>query len=245
MGRSPRNSRPDLNGVLVVDKPLGASSMDVCRVVRRRSGGAKVGHAGTLDPLATGVLVVCLGTATRAIDSLMATEKVYEARVDLSAFSTTDDMEGEATPVEITREPSRADIERACAAFVGEIMQAPPSFSAVHIDGQRAYRLARRGELGPDDLPARPVTIHKIVVREYAWPFATIDVRCGKGTYIRSLARDIGRTLGTGGRLAALRRTRVGAHTIEQAIAMDAIPEPLDPHHLLPVPDDPRAAPPS
>ena len=236
MARAPRNKRPDLNGVLIVDKPLGASSMDVCRVVRRRSAGAKVGHAGTLDPLATGVLIVCLGKATRAIDSLMRGEKVYEAVVDLSAFSTTDDMEGDSIPVETTRELTRDEIERACAGFVGEIMQSPPAFSAVHIDGQRAYRLARKGALGADDLPARPVVVHEIALREYDWPHATLEVRCGKGTYIRSLARDLGRALGTGGRLASLRRTRVGAHSIEQAIPMDAIPEPLGPEHLLPMP---------
>jgi len=227
MGRSPKNHRPDLNGVLVIDKPLGLSSAAVCRAVRRATGGAKVGHAGTLDPLASGVLLVCLGSATKMVDRLMAGEKRYLADVDLSAFSTTDDMEGEAVVIEPARVPDRASIERACAAMVGEVMQAPPAFSAVHVGGERAYKLARRGErdssIGAPDLPAKPVVIHAMDILAYDWPALTLDVRCGKGTYIRSIARDLGRALGTGGRLSGLRRTRVGPFTIDDALTMDAL----------------------
>lgn len=242
MGRGPRNHRPDLNGVLVIDKPLGLSSAAVCRAVRRATGGAKVGHAGTLDPLASGVLVVCLGKATKAVDRLMAGEKAYRAEVDLAAFSTTDDMEGEATPVTPRTTPDLGAIERACAAMVGEVMQSPPAFSAVHIDGERAYRMARRGELEASvdapPLPARPVVIHAIEALSYEWPALSIDVRCGKGTYIRSIARDLGRALGTGGRLSGLRRTRVGPYTIDDAITMEAL-ERFEPAMLREAPGEP------
>ncbi|TVQ33267.1 MAG: tRNA pseudouridine(55) synthase TruB [Phycisphaeraceae bacterium] len=225
MPRRPKNHRPDLNGVLVVDKPLGVTSAAVCRRVRRITGGAKVGHAGTLDPLATGVLVVCLGEATKRVPELMAGEKGYLAEVDLSAFSTTDDMEGDPTPVEVSpgSEPGRGDVERVCAAFVGEIMQTPPVFSAIKMGGRSAYKLARAGEA--PEMKARPALIHAIEVLAYEWPVVTIDVRCAKGTYIRSLARDIGVKLGTGGRLQSLRRTRVGPYTIDDAIALEEIPE--------------------
>jgi len=235
MPRRPRNRRPDLNGLLVIDKPSGMTSMDVCRVVRGRTGGAKVGHAGTLDPLATGVLVVCLGRATKSIDGLMATEKRYLAEVDLSAFSMTDDMESEAEPVDVDSPPDRAAIDRACAQFTGEIMQAPPVYSAVHVEGERAYKLARRGEAA-ERPPARPVVIHSIDVVEYTWPSLTADIRCGKGTYIRSLARDLGESLGTGGRLRSLRRTAVGPYTIEDASRLDDLPTPLASDDLLPAP---------
>lgn len=232
MPRRPRNARPDLNGVLVIDKPVGPTSMDVCRAVRRVSGGAKVGHAGTLDPLASGVLVVCLGRATRAVDRLMTGEKQYDARIDLSCFSTTDDLEGDAVPVHVESPPTREHVERALAHFVGEIDQRPPAHSAVHIGGKRAYQLARRGDLDEHDIPTKRVVIHAIDLVEYDWPRLRIDVRCGKGTYIRSLARDVGRALGTGGRLEALRRTKVGEFTIDQATPLDAIPNPLTPEHL-------------
>ena len=268
--RRPKNHRPDLNGLLVIDKPLGMSSAAVCRKVRYLGGGAKVGHAGTLDPLATGVLLVCLGAATKAIDALMATDKRYLADVDLSAFSTTDDMEGEATPVDVERPPSESAVREAVARFVGEIMQAPPAYSAVHVGGERAYKIARRAAatasaarnaprdsvrarsgsdgskdlrpelalgapLGPE-LPPRPVHIHAIDILAYDFPNLRLDIRCGKGTYIRSLARDLGRALHTGGRLAALRRTAVGQFTVEHATPLDALPERIEPEHLLPIP---------
>lgn len=237
MPRRPKNSRPDLNGLLIIDKPLGLSSAAVCRRVRALSGGAKVGHAGTLDPLATGVLVLCLGSSTTSAERVMAGEKRYLADVDLSAFSTTDDMEGEATPVAVERPPSEAQLREALAALTGTIMQAPPAFSAVHIGGERAYRLARRGaEVAP---PARPVTIHSIDLLAYEFPLATLDVRCAKGTYIRSLARDLGVALNTGGRLAALRRTGVGEFTIDRALPLAELPQPIEPEHLLPPPPEP------
>ena len=225
------------SGLLVIDKPIGRTSMDVCRVVRARlrAGGApkrvKVGHGGTLDPLATGVLVILVGTATKLCERVMGGEKRYTARVDLSAFSATDDREGEPEEVDVPEPPTRGDVERACAHFVGEIMQTPPVYSAMKVGGRRAYRLARAGET--PELEPRPVVIHACDLVAYGWPIAEIDVRCGRGTYIRSLARDLGRTLGTGGMLDALRRTGVAPFGIDRAVTLDALPEVLAQDDLL------------
>lgn len=211
-----RNKRPDLNGILVVDKPLGWTSADVCRLIRSRTGGAKVGHAGTLDPLATGILVICLGRATKRIPDLMDGAKRYVASVDLSRLSTTDDLEGQTRDVPVETPPSREAVEGACRQFLGPIMQVPPAHSAVWIDGERAYKKARRGETV--EARPRPVVIDELIIRSYAWPTLELEIACRKGTYIRSLARDIGAALGTGGMLTALRRTAVGPYTEEQAI---------------------------
>ncbi len=234
MGRKPRNQRPDLNGLLVIDKPLGMTSAAVCRLVRARTGGAKVGHAGTLDPLATGVLIVCLGAATKAVPKLMAGEKKYIAEVDLSAFSTTDDMEGETTALAVKRTPTREDVEAASKQFIGNILQRPPAYSALKIDGKAAYKRARAGETL--ELEPRPVVIHNITVIAYEWPIATLDVRCGKGVYIRSLARNLGESLGTGGRLKNLRRTLVDPYGIDDAIELDKVSDPFDQSLLRPPP---------
>ncbi len=231
-----KNHRPDLNGILVIDKPLGLSSAQVCARVRRHTEGAKVGHAGTLDPLATGVLVLCLGKATKSIEQLMATEKRYRTTIDLSAFSTTDDAEGERTSVQVDTPPPRAQIEQVLREqFAGEIMQTPPAFSAIKVDGKRAYKLARKGEA--PELRARPVLIHAIDVLSYEWPLLELDIRCGKGTYIRSIARDLGKAIGTGGMLAALQRTAVGPYTIDNARALKDLPSPFEPEELLAVPE--------
>ena len=221
-------------GLLVIDKPLGWSSMRVCAVVRAklRNGGApkriKVGHGGTLDPLATGVLVVLVGKATKHQAGVMVGEKAYTAQVDLAHRSQTDDAEG---PIEqVATEPiSRARLEAALPAFVGDIQQRPPAFSAMKIGGRRAYALARQAET-ESDLPVlepRPVTIHAVTLSAYDWPIATLEVRCGKGTYIRSLARDLGASLGAGGMLRGLRRTRVGRWTIDQAVDPRKLPQAL------------------
>jgi len=234
---APRNRRPDLNGLLVIDKPLRMTSADVCRVVRRRTGGAKVGHAGTLDPLASGVLVVCLGRATRAIDRIMGAAKTYDATIDLSAFSTTDDLEGETTPVHVDEPPTLECINEILAErFTGEIMQTPPAFSAVKVGGRRAYAMARAGKT-PEIRP-RPVVIHDVTARAYEWPMLRLSITCGKGTYIRSIARDLGHALKTGGMLTALVRTAVGDYTLEHAVALDDLPEPMEPTDLLPIPNE-------
>ncbi|MCW5766016.1 MAG: tRNA pseudouridine(55) synthase TruB [Phycisphaeraceae bacterium] len=229
-------------GLLVIDKPLGRSSMDVCRAVRRRlvAGGApkrvKVGHGGTLDPLATGVLVVLVGKATRLCDRVMSGDKRYVAEVDLSAFTTTDDREGERTEVNVSSPPTREALDRACAEFVGTVMQRPPVYSAIKIDGRRAYDLARRGRADDLVIPARPVRIDRVSVEEYRWPLARLVIDCGKGVYIRSLARDLGALLGTGGTLASLRRTRVGDWSIEEARTIESLPETLTQYELIPIP---------
>lgn len=234
MPRRPRNLRPDLNGVLVIDKPVGPSSFAICRDVRRLTGGAKVGHAGTLDPFASGVLVLALGTATKAIPQLMATDKRYTATVDLGALSSTDDPEGRISPVEIAAPPSREEIEEALAGFTGAIEQQPPVYSAVHVEGERAYKMARRGDL-VERPPARTVHVHGIEILEYAFPNLELDVRCGKGVYIRSLARDLGGALGTGGMLTALRRTQVGPYALMDAITVGSDGAELE-RGLLPIP---------
>lgn len=233
MGRGRKNHRPDLNGVLVIDKPLGWTSFDVCKLVRRATGGAKVGHAGTLDPLATGVLVVCLGKATKRIDEIMGTEKRYRAVIDLAHVSESHDLETPPQPptpplppADVFDPPTEARVREVLDSFVGLIEQAPPMHSAIQVDGVRSYTLARRGE--GVELKARPVTIHEISVVHYEWPTLEIDIRCGKGTYIRSLARDIGERLGTGGMLMGLVRTAVGEFTVEGAIGVDGLDQGLE-----------------
>ena len=233
LGR-PRYANPSLTGLLVVDKPLGWSSMDIVRRLRRVTGGAKAGHAGTLDPLATGVVVCCLGKATKIIDSLMGLTKVYEAGVDFSAFTTTDDREGPREEVNITSPPTLDDLQQVLPRFIGEIDQKPPAFSALHIDGQRAYKLARRGEVV--DIPSRKVRIDAIEILSYTWPIAELRITCGKGTYIRSLARDIGTALQTGGHLASLRRTAVGPYTLENTFDEARLELPVGESDLLPMP---------
>ncbi|MEM8757747.1 MAG: tRNA pseudouridine(55) synthase TruB [Planctomycetota bacterium] len=234
---------PPLSGLLIIDKPLGKSSMHACAAVRAklRRGGApkrvKVGHGGTLDPLATGVLVVLVGRATKMQDAVMAGDKGYLARVDLAHVSRTDDAEGPVEPIRC--EPADAKrIRAALPAFVGTIQQRPPAYSAMKIGGRRAYALARQAET-PADLPKlepRPVRIDSIDLVSLEWPIATLEIRCGKGTYIRSLARDLGAALGTGGMLAGLQRTRVGRWTIDRAVTLDSLPESLTASDLLPPP---------
>jgi len=207
--------------------------MDVVRHVRRAAGGAKTGHAGTLDPLATGVLVCCLGRATKQVDTLMGLPKCYEVSIDLGAFTATDDREGDREEVECDVPPTRDTVDAVLSRFVGDIEQVPPAYSAVHVGGRRAYAMARRGE--KVDLPARTVRVDGIDVIQYAWPILDLCIRCGKGTYIRSMARGIGTTLGTGGHLAALCRTAVGHFILDDAVALNQLKKPLQQEDLLEV----------
>ena len=218
-----------LAGIFALDKPIGMTSMQAVALVRRRAGGARTGHAGTLDPLATGVLVIALGKCTRQIESLMATDKCYETVIDLSAFTTTDDVEGPRTEVPLGTPgaapvpPSREQVAHVLAArFTGTVMQRPPAFSAMKVGGRRAYALARQG--AAPELAPRPVRIDAIDILDYAWPRLTLDIRCGKGTYVRSIARELGEALGTGGHCASIRRTAVGRWTASHAAAVDALP---------------------
>jgi tRNA pseudouridine55 synthase len=230
---------PAINGVIVIDKPIGLTSMDVVARARLNVAGAdrkrarriKVGHAGTLDPLATGVLVVAIGTATKMIDRLMQGSKRYETEIDLSAFTTTDDLQGNRTEVNVAHPPSEHAVREAVGRFVGRIMQRPPAFSAKKVNGQRAYTLARQGHRV--ELPAREVNVHSIDVTEYAWPRVTLRIHCDKGFYVRSLARELGAALATGGHCVSIRRTAVGLFTIEMAHQLDGLPSPLSERDVL------------
>ena len=220
-----------LQGVLNVDKPAGVSSARVVNVVKRLlPRGTKIGHAGTLDPFATGVLLLLVGRATKLCERLMDEPKQYEATVKLGATTPTDDPESEETPwpaaaagvTAVTIEAVRAAI----APLVGEIVQRPPAFSALKVAGQRAYDLARDGK--PVELEPRKVRVYGIELLHYAWPLARLRINCGRGTYVRAIARDLGAALNVGGHLTQLRRTRVGPFTAEDAVAPDLLtPEKL------------------
>jgi tRNA pseudouridine55 synthase len=215
------------SGLIIVDKPAGLTSHDVVARVRRIAGTRKVGHAGTLDPMATGVLVVGVEKATKLLGYLTLTEKEYQATIRLGQSTTTDDAEGEViggNPQTVADESLAA----AVAELTGEIMQVPPKVSAIKVNGQRAYKLTRAGEA--PELAARPVTVHEFTVtaiRSEVSGFTDVDatVRCTSGTYIRSLARDLGARLGTGGHLTALRRTRVGPYTEAHALTLETLAE--------------------
>ncbi len=215
----------------MVDKPASITSMGVVSDVRRRAGGAKTGHAGTLDPLATGVLVLALGKATKIIDRLMATDKRYRTRIDLSAFTATDDLEGDREEIAVAGPPSEDDILATLSGFTGAFLQRPPAFSAVKIDGRRAYKLARHGQR--PDIPAREVTMHMLKLLAYDWPMLDLSLHCAKGLYVRSLARDLGSALGTGGHCVEIRRTAVGPFVIDNATPLADVPEPLIEPHMI------------
>jgi tRNA pseudouridine55 synthase len=209
------------NGLLVLDKPTGLTSRDaVDRAQRWFPRGTKVGHTGTLDPLATGVLVLCLGPATRLAEYVQLMPKTYRSTFLLGHRSDTDDADGTVTPVSVAAPPTLTEVTAALAGFVGEIDQVPPSFSAAKVTGQRAYALARKG--ADVDLKPRRITVHGIDALSYAWPRLDVEVRCGKGTYIRSLARDLGQRLGCGGLVEVLRRTKVGPFEADAAVSLDA-----------------------
>jgi tRNA pseudouridine55 synthase len=205
--------------------------MRAVAIVRRRAGGVRTGHAGTLDPLATGVLVLALGRATKIIDRLMGTDKRYETRIDLSAFTETDDLEGERREVDVPEPPDETAVRAAVASFRGTFAQRPPAFSAIKVGGRRAYKMARKGDA--PEIAERPVTVHEIELVRYAWPFADVTIHCAKGFYVRSLARALGERLGTGGHCASIRRTAVGPFTLAMATPLDDVPEPLTAAHLI------------
>lgn len=204
-------------GLLNLNKPSGITSRAVVdRVQRPLNRRVKVGHAGTLDPLASGVLVVCVGAATRLIEYVQRQSKTYQTTVLLGARSDTHDADGAITPQEGAAPPSLQAIHDALATQVGVILQKPPEYSALKVAGRRAYDLARAGEAV--DLAPRPITIHRIDVLGYHWPRVELEVECEGGTYIRSIARDLGEILGCGGLVEVLVRTRIGAFTLADAI---------------------------
>jgi tRNA pseudouridine55 synthase len=212
-----------VHGFLVIDKPAGMTSR---AVVDRAQGwfprGTRLGHTGTLDPLATGVLVLAIGTGTRLTEYVQDMDKVYRAGIRLGSRSDTDDADGTITPVPGAAVPDRPTIEVVLRNFHGPIEQVPPNYSAAKITGRRAYDLARQGQALT--LRPRTVQIYAIEVYSYAYPLLDLEVRCGKGTYIRALARDLGDRLGCGGYIESLRRTSVGAFVADAGLSLDADP---------------------
>jgi tRNA pseudouridine55 synthase len=217
-GSGSRSSR-GLDGVLVVDKPSGPTSHDMVDRVRRAVRIRRVGHTGTLDPFATGVLPICLGRATRLTRFLGMGEKVYRATVRLGFATSTDDRTGEplSPPVAVGVDP--AALEAALGALVGSFDQVPPAFSARRVGGRRLYELARRGEAAPRE--ATRVTVYELTLHGRDGELLDLEVRCSPGTYVRALARDLGERLGVGGHLAALRRTRSGSFGLDEAVSGD------------------------
>lgn len=212
-----------MNGLLVVDKSGGVTSREVVnRAQDWFPKGTKLGHTGTLDPLATGVLVICVGHATRLVEFVQAMGKQYEARFRLGVTSTTDDADGVMTESQGVGTPAENVVRDALSGFVGDIDQVPPAVSALKVSGQRAHELARRGRAV--SLAPRTVRVEAIRVQRYEWPHLDVEIDCGKGTYVRSIARDLGTKLGVGGMVQALRRTRVGPFTAEQGVGPDASP---------------------
>ncbi len=232
-GRDPKHikrMRDLVDGVLLLDKPVGLSSNDALIRAKRVLNAKKAGHTGTLDPFATGLLPLCFGEATKFSQDLLEADKTYEATVHLGIMTNTGDTEGEAIetlPVDVTE----AQIEAALARFRGPIMQIPPMYSALKRDGKAYYEYAREGITLERE--ARPVTIHGLEFMSYEAPFLKIRVTCSKGTYVRVLGEDIGAALGCGAHLNALRRTQVGPLTIDGMITMEALQAHAEPLTLL------------
>lgn len=292
---TPSPSLPSPVGILLIDKPAkrAVSSVTACRRVKRAliAGGKargqhlssklKVGHAGTLDPLASGLLVILVGrAATRLCNTLMDGPKTYVAELDLLKSTVSDDLETETSINDVQSRPTLADVEASLEKFRGPIMQRPPAFSAIWIDGVRAFKLARKAvgkasktamanqsaqvsEETADDpvedddgssgeivssapqvadlpvLPERPVTIHELELVAYDWPYITVRVRCSKGTYIRSLVRDLGLAItGFPAAMTALRRTAVGQFDVADARHLESLPATLTQEDLMPVPEN-------
>jgi len=217
------------SGILIVDKPGGMTSHQVVGAVRRAFGTKKVGHAGTLDPMATGVLICGVNRATRLLGHLALHDKAYSAKIRLGMTTNTDDADGEPSDRCDASALSVDQIEQAMAPLRGEIMQVPSTVSAIKVDGKRAYARARAGE--QVELKARPVTVSRFAVTEVRhvehFVDVAVEVECSSGTYVRALARDLGAALGVGGHLTALRRTRIGRYSLADAVALDELPTKL------------------
>lgn len=210
-----------MDGLLVVNKPKGWTSFDVVAKIRNKLGVKKVGHTGTLDPMATGVLVLCLGKATKMAEQISAQDKEYVAEITFGATSNTDDAEGGLKETKNPKPLSQSEVETALRSFEGEIEQMPPQFSAKKVGGKRAYKLARQGKTV--ELTPSKITIHELELTGYQWPILKLRILCSKGTYIRAIARDLGQLLGCGAYLSALERTQVGNFKIAQAQAIEDI----------------------
>ncbi|OVE74866.1 tRNA pseudouridine(55) synthase TruB [bacterium E08(2017)] len=209
------------DGVLVVDKPAGPTSHDVVDAIRKQFGIKKVGHGGTLDPQATGVLVILTGKGTKLSNRFMSSDKVYEGTIRLGSATNTQDAQGETISEGDYSNVTREDMERVMEDFKGDIMQLPPMVSAVKIDGVPLYKRARKGE--EVERKERLIHIYELVITEFGLPDSTFRVKCTKGTYVRTICADIGEKLGCGAHLSQLRRTESGTVTLEQAIPFDEV----------------------
>ena len=216
-----RAASPGLDGYLVVDKPAGWTSFDVVARVRRLLGERKIGHAGTLDPAATGVLPIAVGSARKTLEYLAGADKTYVARVTFGVETETEDAEGMVTAVRDASALDAAAVEAGLGGFLGPRQQIPPMHAAIKVGGQRLYEIARRGET--IERAPRPVVFHRLELLAWEPPTATILVDCSKGTYVRALARDLGTALGPGAHLSGLVRTRSGPFRLEEAITLEAL----------------------
>lgn len=225
-----------VSGVLVVDKPVGLTSHDVVQIIRRGTGIRRAGHTGTLDPRASGVLVVLLGPAVRLSEYVSATDKRYQATIQLGARSETYDSEGPIVDSEMPVDVSEEQFNELLNGYEGTIQQVPPPYSAVKVQGKKAYELAREGK--EVELEPREIDVYKLDVLEWAPPEVVIDVYCSSGTYVRSLANDIGEALGVGAHLVGLRRTKSGQFTLRDAVSLrrlrDAFETGTWAQHLIP-----------
>ena len=228
-----RNTRHDVSGWIVFDKPVGMTSTHAVSRMKRIFNAKKAGHAGTLDPLASGILPIALGEATKTVPFVQDGEKAYRFTVRWGVQTSTDDTEGEPVAQSDTR-PDTETVRRALPCFVGTVLQKPPAFSAIKVNGERAYDRARDGE--QVDLPPRPVTIHSLdLVDVPSVDEVVLEARCGKGTYVRAIARDLGLMLGCFGHVTALRRTRVGPFLEAEATTLGTLEHPDGPQGLLSV----------
>jgi len=217
-------------GILNINKPPGCSSRHVVDRIERFVRPAKAGHAGTLDPLATGVLVVCVGQATRLIQYVQQMPKEYHATFLLGRHSETDDLEGEVTEITEAHVPSRLEIDQTLPQFLGPIEQVPPAHSAVKIGGRRSYSLARAGKAV--ELAPRTVSIYQLAIRRYEYPLLELDIRCGSGTYVRSLGRDLAASLGTSAVMSALERTAIGGFHVRDSLPLDEATQEAIARHM-------------
>lgn len=212
-----------MNGFLLLDKPQGLTSARVVGKVRRALGKAKTGHCGTLDELATGLLIICLGKATKLAQFVIGEDKSYDVTVRLGATSTTFDRDGELTPVPTAEAPTRAELESAIGTFIGKITQQPPTYSAIKHLGRPLYDYARKGK--PVAAELREVVVHNLEILNYRYPELKLQVHCSSGTYVRSLAHDLGAALGCGAYVVELRRLSIGRHHVKNAITLASILE--------------------
>jgi tRNA pseudouridine55 synthase len=226
---APRAKRTEINGWVVLDKPVGMTSTHAVARLKRIFNAKKAGHAGTLDPLASGVLPVAFGEATKTVPFVQDGEKAYRFTIQWGAETDSDDADGQITARADAR-PQTDAILAALPQFTGTILQLPPAFSAIKIAGERAYDIARDGEM--PQLTPRPVTIHELVLVAAERDTATFEARCGKGTYVRAIARDLGRSLGCYGHVCALRRTRVGPFAETDAVPLAQIEDATAPEAL-------------